>query len=382
MMSESEIFEPGASSATRKDRALLDTAAGRMAPMRASRMHGIRELRLEELPRPTPGPGEVLLAVLCVGVCGSDVHYYLHGRIGSQVVTEPIMLGHEFSARVAGLGAGVEGLATGQLVAVDPAISCGACEPCLQGHPNLCPNVLFCGTPPVNGVFAEYVVMPVANCYPLPGEIGPVEGAMLEPLGIALHSVDLAHLKPGQTVAVLGAGPIGLLVAAVARAGGAAEVYMTEPLAYRRQFALDYVADAALDPAVPDPLAGDVVAEILRLTGGRGVDVAFEAAGAPETPQQAAAVTRIGGKVILVGIAPDEHLTFQADTLRHKGLTVKLVRRMKHTYPRTIRLVQTGRVDLKPLASHLFPLERIVDAFETVASYEDGVLRAVIQISE
>jgi L-iditol 2-dehydrogenase len=153
-------------------------------------------------------------------------------------------------------------------------------------------------------------------------------------------------------------------------------------LAYRRQFALDYVADAALDPAVPDPLAGDVVAEILRLTGGRGVDVAFEAAGAPETPQQAAAVTRIGGKVILVGIAPDEHLTFQADTLRHKGLTVKLVRRMKHTYPRTIRLVQTGRVDLKPLASHLFPLERIVDAFETVASYEDGVLRAVIQISE
>jgi L-iditol 2-dehydrogenase len=204
---------------------------------------------------------------------------------------------------------------------------------------------------------------------------------MLEPLGIALHSVDLAHLKAGQTVAVLGAGPIGLLIGAVARASGAAEIYMTEPLAYRRQFALDYVADAALDPATPDSLAGDVVAQILRLTGGRGVDVAFEAAGVAETPQQAAAVTRIGGKVIVVGIAPDEHLAFQADTLRHKGLAVKLVRRMRHTYPRAIRLVQAGLVDLRPLASHRFPLERIVEAFEMVAGYEDGVLRAVIQIS-
>jgi L-iditol 2-dehydrogenase len=204
---------------------------------------------------------------------------------------------------------------------------------------------------------------------------------MLEPLGSALHSVDMAHLKAGQTVAVLGAGPIGLLIGAVARAAGAAEIYMTEPLAYRRQFALDYVADAALDPTVSDPLAGDVVAQILHLTGGRGVDVAFEAAGAPETPQQAAALTRIGGKVIVVGIAPDEHLTFQADTLRHKGLTVKLVRRMRHTYPRAIRLVQAGLVDLSSLASHLFPLERIVEAFEMVAGYKDGVLRAVIQIS-
>jgi L-iditol 2-dehydrogenase len=381
-MSESEMSAPDASSATRKARSPLGTTPNRMASMRASRLHGVRDLRLEDLPRPTPGPGDVLLEVVCVGVCGSDVHYYLHGRIGSQVVTEPLMLGHEFSARVAGLGAGVEGLATGQLVAVDPGMSCGACEPCQQGHPNLCPNVLFCGTPPVDGVFAEYVVMPAANCYPLPGEIGPVEGAMLEPLGIALHSVDLAHLKAGQTVAVLGAGPIGLLIGAMARAAGAAEVYMTEPLAYRRRFALDYVADAALDPAVLDPLTGDVVAQILRLTGGRGVDVAFEAAGAPETPQQAAAVTRIGGKVILVGIAPDENLAFQADTLRHKGLTVKLVRRMKHTYPRAIRLVQAGLVDLRPLASHLFPLERIVEAFEMVAAYEDGVLRAVIQISE
>lgn len=348
----------------------------RLPAMRASRLHGVRDLRLEELPRPSPGSGEVLLKVASVGVCGSDVHYYLHGRIGAQVVTAPIIMGHEFSAWVAGLGAEVEGLEVGQLVAIDPGISCGECEPCQHGHPNLCPNVRFCGTPPIDGVFAEYTLMPAQNCFPLPAGISPVEGAMLEPLGIALHSVDLAHLKTGQTVAVLGAGPIGLLIAAVARAAGASEVYITEPLVYRRQFALDYVADFALDPQ-----DSDVVAEIMRLTGGRGVDVAFEAAGAAETPQQAAAVTRIGGKVILAGISPDPFVSMRADTVRHKGLTIKLVRRSKHTYPRAIRLVQAGLVDVKALVTHWFPLERAAEAFELVAGYRDGVLRAVIEVS-
>ena len=348
--------------------------------MRVSRLHGIRDLRLEELPAPTPGPGEVLLRVAAVGVCGSDVHYFLEGRIGDAVVSEPLILGHEFSAQVAELGpqahsGRVDGLEIGQLVAVEPGISCGRCEPCRHGHPNLCPDVRYCGTPPIDGVFAEYAVMPTENCYPLPQGFGPAEGALLEPLGIAIHSVDLAHLKAGQTVAVLGAGPIGLLIAAVARAAGAGEVFVTEPLAYRRQFALDYVADAALDPGDTD-----LTAEILRLTGGRGVDVAFEAAGAADTPQQAVDVACIGGKVILVGIPSDDRMTIKASTARHKGLVLKPVFRMKHTYSRAIRLVQTGMVDVKPLATHLFPLERIGEAFELVAGYEGGVLRAVIQV--
>ena len=325
---------------------------------------------------PLPDPGEVLLKIASVGVCGSDVHYYVEGRIGIQVVTDPIIMGHEFSAWVAGVGAGVTGLENGQLVAVEPGISCGHCEPCLSGHPNLCPQVRFCGTPPVNGVFSEYAVMPAKNCFPLPQEFTAEQGALLEPLGIALHSVDLAQLKPGQTIAVLGAGPIGLLIAAVARACGASEVYMTEPLAYRREFARSYVADAALDP-----YANEVVEEIRNLTNGRGVDVAFEAAGALETPQQAAAVTRPGGKVILVGIPADDTMTMNASTARHRGLTIKLVRRMKHTYPRAIRLVQSGQVHLDPLVTHRFPLSRIAEAFELVAGYRDGILRAIIEIS-
>ncbi len=344
--------------------------------MRAARLHGIRDLRLEELPKPVPGPGEVLLKVAAVGVCGSDVHYYLEGRIGSQVVTGPMILGHEFSAWVAEMGDGVTELESGQLVAVEAGIPCGACEQCLHGHPNLCPNVRFCSTPPVDGVYAEYTVMPVENCFPQPDGMDPVEGAMLEPLGIAIHTVDLGHLKAGDTVAVLGAGPIGLLTAAVARAGGASEVYMTEPLAFRRQFALDYVADVALDPT-----ENDVTEEILRLTGGRGVDVAFEAAGAPETPQQAATVTRLGGKVIIAGIPSEDVMTFSPDTVRRRGLTIKMVRRSKHTYERALRLVGAGQVDVKSLATHLLPLERIGEAFEMVAGYQDGVLRAVIKIS-
>lgn len=344
--------------------------------MRVARMHGIRDLRLEDLPRPTPGRGEVLLKVACVGICGSDVHYYLEGRIGDQVITDPIIEGHEFSARVAGLGAGVKGLETGRLVAVEPGISCGKCESCQHGHPNLCPEIRFCGTPPNDGVFAEYTVMPAENCFPLPEGCAPEEGALLEPLGVAIHSVDLAHLKPGQTIAVLGAGPIGLLTAAAAKAAGAGEIYMSEPLAYRRQFALDYVADAVFNPD-----EADVVAEIMALTGGRGVDVAFEAAGAEETPDQAAAVARPGGKVVVAGIPSDDKMTITTSPYRRKGLTIKLVRRMKHTYPRAIRMVQRGMVDVNPLVTHVFPLERIVEAFEMVAAYDDGVLRAVIRVS-
>jgi L-iditol 2-dehydrogenase len=226
-------------------------------------------------------------------------------------------------------------------------------------------------------VYAEYTVKPAHNCFPLPAGIDVVEGAMLEPLGVAIHTVDLAHLKPGYTVAVLGAGPIGLLTAAVARASGAGAIWMTEPLDYRREFALQYVADAVFDPDEQD-----VVAEIMCLSGGRGVDVAFEAAGAEETPDQAARVTRAGGKLVVAGIPSDDVMTLTASVVRRKGLTIKLVRRMKHTYPRAIELVQRGMVDVKPVATNIFSLERIDEAFQTVANYDDGVLRAIIQVAD
>jgi L-iditol 2-dehydrogenase len=351
-----------------------DEKLGDRDTMRASFLYGIRDIRLENSPLPTPGPGEVLLRVASVGVCGSDVHYYLEGRIGHQVVNAPIIMGHEFSARIAALGESVLGFELGQLVAVEPGISCGACEPCLNGHPNLCPNVRFCGTPPINGVFAEYTLMPAKNCYLLPEGFDPDDGAMLEPLGIAIHAVDLAHLKAGDTVAILGAGPIGLLIAAVARVSGASAIYMSEPLEYRRRFARGYVADAVFDPNTQNPAL-----EIERLTAGRGVDVVFEAAGAETTPAQAAEFVRIGGKVVLAGIPADDRYELPASTVRRKGLTIKLVRRMKHTYPRAIRLVQNGQVDVKSLVTHFMNLEGVGEAMELVSNYQDGVIKAIVR---
>ncbi|MBN1318840.1 MAG: zinc-binding dehydrogenase, partial [Anaerolineales bacterium] len=213
------------------------------------------------------------------------------------------------------------------------------------------------------------------NCIPLPENFSPEEGVLLETLGIAIHSVDLASLKPGQTIAILGAGPIGLLTAAVARASGAAEIYMTEPVESRQQFALDFIADVVLDP-----YRTDIVTEILELTRGRGVDVAFEAAGASGTPAQAAEIVRPGGKVIVAGIPSDDTMTIKAGTARRKGLTIKMVRRMKHTYPRAIRMVQTGMVNLKPLISRIYSLDQIIDAYQDAAARADGILKAMIRI--
>ncbi len=265
----------------------------------------------------------------------------------------------------------------GQLVAVEPAISCGTCEFCLKGHPNICPNNLFVGSPNHVGAMAEYIVMPAENCFPLPDGMTPDEGAMLEPLGVAIHTVDLAHLKVGESVAVLGAGPIGLLTAAMAKAAGAAPIFVTEPIASRREFARHYAADATFDPDVED-----VVARIMEATDGRGVDVAFEAAGASETPDQAARVTCPGGKVVVVGIPDDNTMTMTASVVRRKGLTIKIVRRMKHTYPRAIQLVQQGVIDVDAVATHHFAMEAIDEAFQIVANYQDDVLRAIIRVAK
>lgn len=345
--------------------------------MQAAYLHGIHDIRIEPQPVPTPGEGEVLLKIAAVGVCGSDVHYYNEGRIGHQVVTDPIIMGHEFSAWVVQLGEGVEGLQKGQLVAVDPAIPCGTCELCRLGHPNLCPEVKFCGTPPVNGVFAEYAVMPADNCFLLPECLSPEDGALLEPLGVAIHSVKLSHIKTGDTVAVLGAGPIGLLIGAVAKSAGASAVYMTEPIPYRRSFADSYCADECFDPYTQNPAV-----EILGLTDGRGVDLVFEAAGAKETPQQAAEIVRYGGKVILAGIPADDEISFTASIVRRKGLTIKLVRRMAHTYPAAIQLVDKKIIDLKPLITHRLPLTGVGQAMEMLSNYSDGVIKAVIEMKE
>jgi L-iditol 2-dehydrogenase len=341
------------------------------------RLYGPGDFRLDDVPVPELGAGQVLLQVLAVGVCGSGVHYFLDGGIGEDTVKEPFVIGHEFSARVAGLGPGVTGPPVGTRVAVEPAISCGTCEFCEGGHPNLCENILFCSTPPTEGALREYMAHPADLVFPLPDSINDEEGAVLEPLGIALHTVRLAKLRPGDTIAILGSGPIGLLTLQVALISGARAAYVTDLVPERLNMATRFGATATLKADTADP-----VAWIMEQTGGRGVDVAFETAWADETPAQAAEMARRGGKLIMAGIPRENVALFPAHYCRRKGLTIKYVRRMKHTYPRAIAMVRAGLIDVQSVITHCFPLEEAAEAYELVASYQDGVVKAIIEVGE
>jgi len=339
--------------------------------MRAVFLHGARDLRLDSVPRPVPEKDELLLAVRVVGVCGSDLHYYLEGGIGGVDIVSPLILGHEFAAEIADDRAAARGLAPGTLVAVDPARSCGTCEWCRQGHPNLCPRVRFAGSPPDNhGALAEYVTARPEALFPVPATFSPGAAALLEPLGVAIHAVDLARLRPMDTVAVLGAGPIGLLAQQVARLAGAGQVFVVDPLEHRTALARRLGADEV--SSTHEAIRG--------WTRGRGADVVLEITNSSRAPRQATEAVRIGGKVVLAGIPPEDQFSLQASVVRRKGLTIKLVRRMGRVYPRAIQMVASGRVQLEPLVTHRFSLEQTSAAFALQAGYADGVVKSVVEL--
>ncbi len=343
--------------------------------MKAMFLHAPRDMRLHEIPVPEPGPGEVLMRIRALGICGSDVHYYVDGHIGDSYPEFPFILGHEFSGQIEALGPGVEGLPVGTRVAVDPAIPCGKCEVCLEGNPNCCPNVRFPATPPIPGALSEWYVHPAHLCTPLPDGLDFADGAMLEPLGVAVHAMTLASLSPGQTVAVLGGGPIGLLVLEVALASGAGAAYLTEPIRERRALAEDLGATAVCDPGVEDP-----VEWLMAQTGGRGVDVAIEAAWGGDAVGQAILMARYAGRVVLVGIPREDVTSFCASKARRKGLTILVSRRMKDVCQRSIALLDRGVLDVRKLITHRFPLERAAEGFDLVAALADGVVKAMVDM--
>ena len=343
--------------------------------MKAARLHAIRDIRLDDVPTPEPGPGEALIRVRAVGVCGSDVHFYMEGGMGDVAVPFPYILGHEFAGEIAALGPGADGPPVGTRVAVDPAVPCGQCEVCLDGNPNCCPDTRFPASPPVEGAFCEWYTHPAHLCVPLPANMDFADGAMLEPLGIGIHVLTLASIKPGDSVAVLGAGPIGLLVLQLALASSVRAVYVSEPVLERRMLAAELGATAVCDPKADDPAAW-----LLEQTRGRGVDVAIEAAWGKEAVGQAMRMARPGGKVILVGIPHEDVTSFPNSAARPKGLTILMSRRMKSVHLRAIELVQRGVVDLRTLVTHRFPLERTGEAFELAASLQDGVCKVMIEL--
>ncbi len=330
--------------------------------MRAARLHGPRDVRVHDEERPVPGPGEALVHVEAVGLCGSDLHWYEEGGIGGTRATRPVVPGHEMAGRTE----------DGRLVAIEPAIPCGHCPLCVEGHPNLCPTIRFSGHADLDGSMREWMAWPSHNLIPLPEGFTATDGAMLEPLGVAIHTVDLAHVRPGSSVGVFGSGPVGLFCLQVAKAAGAARLVATDlPGRPHRLEAARGVGAGAF------PADGREAKAIREAVGGYGLDVAIEAAGVQAAVDAAVEAVRPGGRVVLAGIPGEERTSVRASSARRKGLTILFVRRMKQTYPRAIALAAAGRVDLRSILTHRFPLAEAARAFELAARREG--LKVVVE---
>jgi L-iditol 2-dehydrogenase len=324
--------------------------------MRAARLHAVGDLRLAEEPLPEPGPGMSLVRVTAVGICGSDLHWWGEAGIGDATLARPLVLGHEAAGVIE------DGPRRGERVAIDPAIWCGTCRPCRDGYRNLCARIEFAGHGGQDGAMREYIAWPAHLLHPLPAGLGDADGAMLEPLGVAIHALDLGRVRLGAAAAVAGCGPIGLLLIQVLRAAGAGPVTAFDPRPHRRAAATRFGAAAALDPA------GLRTERDLSQVAGEGVEVAFEMAGTDEAVRLAMLAARPGGRVVLGGIPAGDETTFQASVARRKGLTIAMVRRMNDVYPRAIGLAAAGRVALPPLVTGRFSLAQAPDAMAAAAA--------------
>ena len=338
--------------------------------MRTARLHAVGDLRVADEPVPEVGPGMSLVQVTAVGICGSDLHWWDEGAIGDAKLTHPLVLGHEGAGVIAG------GPKAGQRVAIDPAIPCQTCRACRDGYRNLCYRLRFSGHGETDGMMREFMAWPTTALHPLPDRVSDADGAMLEPLGVAIHSVDLGHLPFGGTVSVIGCGPIGLLLIAALKAAGASSVLAVEPLAHRREAAERLGADEVADSAwFAD--GGAVEDDLMRKLTGAGVDVAFEAAGNNEGVELAMASVRPGGRVVLAGIPGDDVIRFGASLARRKGLTIAMVRRMNEVYPRAISMAERGVVDLGSVVTSRTGLGEIPAAFGDAARRTG--LKAIIE---
>jgi len=352
--------------------------------MKTAQLVGPKDLQIREIPEPgPPGIGEVLIEILSVGICGSDLHMYETGTIGGLKISEPLTLGHEFCARIIATGKDANdehgnALQAGMRVAVEPHVACGHCEQCIEGNPNLCPGHVFYGVAPTHGALTERMIVQSRNCFPIPEEISHAGGALLETLGVALHATDLGKIRTGDSVAVIGCGPVGALIARLAVLSGASEVMAVDLLSWRTQLVNAW---GATSMTVKD---NEVLEFIENRTCGRGVDVAIEAAWANHSVQQAIDIVRPGGRVVMAGIPPDDQFHMQHSVARRKGLTIRMARRMKHTYPRAIRLASgpAPKVRLDDLVSNVYPLEQADVAYADNAAYREGLLKGIIKVTD
>ncbi len=339
--------------------------------MTAAELIATRQFRLTEMPTEDPQPGEVQVRVAAVGICGSDLHYYSEGAVGDTPCVFPMVMGHEPSGTVVKTGAGVTGWQPGDRAALEPALYCYHCEFCRSGHHNVCANIRFLSTPGYPGFFREFVNLPAANLLPIPREMSLELATVIEPLAVALHSMQFAALAPDDTVAVIGAGPIGLLTVACAKVAGAKRIWAVDPVPHRRELAKAMGADAVIPP--------DELATIRLDTGGRGVDCAIDCAAKADTTNDAIRAVRNAGRVVITGIHSETHIPFEMSPLRRKELTVFNVRRSNHESQAALDMIAARTQWFAPLVTHARPMDQIAAAFTIAEEYLDGVGKMVVK---
>ncbi len=333
--------------------------------MKVARLVRTGEIELSDEPDPAPTEDESLVRVGAVGLCGSDLHWFDQGGIGDAQLARPLVLGHEMA------GVALTGPYAGRTVAIDPAIPCEHCRYCVAGNQNLCSTLRFAGHS-VDGGLRELMAWPTRRLHPLPEGMTPAEGALLEPLGVAIHALDLAHHRPEQSVVVLGCGPIGLLVIALIRRVSSAPVLAVDPLDHRRAAALAFGANLAVAPADARTAGAGLVT---TGTAGDGFDLAVEFAGTDEAIAIGIDRVRAGTRVVLGGIPDDDRTSFSASSARRKGLTLLLVRRMREVYPRAIEAA--ADLDLSRLVTDRYPLAQTAAAFDSAVKREG--LKVVVE---
>lgn len=335
--------------------------------------------KIEEVERPKPvlvNADDVLIRIKTVGVCGSDIHYFTEGRIGTQVVQFPFAVGHECSGVIEETGSAVKNLVPGELVVVDPSIHCGTCDQCLAGRPHTCRNNLFLGCPgQIEGCLCEYIVMPAYTCFKVNDDFNPTKAALIEPLTIGTYSVEQAKTDfHDKTVGIFGCGPIGWSVLSVLKMQQAKRVICFEPLEYRRNKALEAGAGITFDPFENDAFESVKAIEPLLL------DIVFDCSGEQKAITDATRVLKPGGTLVLTGIPPHGEYTFDMDQMRRKEITIVNIRRQNHCVEKSIDLVNKG-LPVDKMVTHRFKPQATQQAFDLVSSYSDGVMKAMIDFS-
>mgnify|MGYP004505358731 FL=1 len=343
--------------------------------MRVAIMEGIGKMGFTQRPIPTPKEDEVLVKLEYVGICGSDMHYYETGAIGDFVVEPPFVLGHEPGGTVVEVGSKVTHLKVGDRVALEPGKTCGHCRYCREGKYNLCPDVVFFATPPVDGVFQEYVAHEADLCFKLPDNVSTLEGALIEPLAVGFHAAIQGDAHLGQKAVVMGAGCIGLVSMMALKARGVQEVYVVDVMDKRLDKALELGATAVINGKKED-----VVARLNQLTGGLGTDLAIDTAGSEFTVRQAIMAAAKGSTIVLVGYSRTGEMNMPTDFILNKELTLKSVFRYRHIYPIAIEAVASGKVNLKGIVSNIFPLSDIQNAMDESIRNKADIVKSVIKI--